>query len=308
MTEQANQRSAVMVERMHSGAELYPAEDDFEWVNAWADGSGRERNPAPARSAAAADAPVQSATAGGDVVAVAPQSPAPIDAVHVAGLEPATVIEASRPPPAAPPSNPLALPLAVIQPEPVAAIQTVDAEDARPPSIAEIEPLPQVDAEPPSLGRRPWTSLFRLIAGGAGQSSERPTDLDVVTETVSAEAPAPDTIDVDVPVRGAVEAGPAAPRTIDAGAPAQSPREIASVPPHDREHIPLAPDQLERDIAEIEIVRDRLLAQPAPVELAPQIVSTRSRSSELAPILVGAALGFILLVVFGAAASFVSLR
>jgi hypothetical protein len=71
--------------------------------------------------------------------------------------------------------------------------------------------------------------------------------------------------------------------------------------------IPLAPDQLERDIAEIEQVRDLLLSLPEP-QLAPEAEAPRSRTSDLVPILVGAALGFILLVVFGAAASFVSLR
>jgi hypothetical protein len=89
---------------------------------------------------------------------------------------------------------------------------------------------------------------------------------------------------------------------------AQEPIDIAAVPQDEHAHIPLAPDQLERDIAEIEIVRDQLLAQHEPVEPVAEIAAPRGRTTELAPILVGATLGFVLLVVFGAAASFISLR
>jgi hypothetical protein len=69
----------------------------------------------------------------------------------------------------------------------------------------------------------------------------------------------------------------------------------------------LAPDQLERDIIEIEMVRDRLFAEHTAVARQRRRASAR-RTSDSVPILVGAALAFTLLVVFGAAASFVSLR
>jgi hypothetical protein len=68
--------------------------------------------------------------------------------------------------------------------------------------------------------------------------------------------------------------------------------------------------QIERDIAEIEVVRDRLLSESA-------LASRRSpsadrfasaRTSDFVPILVGGLLAFMSLVVFGAAAWFVSLR
>lgn len=65
--------------------------------------------------------------------------------------------------------------------------------------------------------------------------------------------------------------------------------------------------QMERDIAEIAAVRDRLLSEPVQV-----MGRTRRfglvRTSDCVPILVGGILAFTALVVFGAAASFVSLR
>jgi hypothetical protein len=74
----------------------------------------------------------------------------------------------------------------------------------------------------------------------------------------------------------------------------------------------LAPNQLELDIAEIEVQRDALLAEweherrmTAAVPPAP---AARSRTTDYVPILLGCVLGFTLLVMFGAAASFVSLR
>ena len=73
---------------------------------------------------------------------------------------------------------------------------------------------------------------------------------------------------------------------------------------------PLAPDlsdQLERDIAEIEIRRDALYAEWERSQRWAD-PAARSRTSDYVPILLGTVLGFTLLVVFGAAASFVSLR
>jgi tetrahydromethanopterin S-methyltransferase subunit B len=271
-----------MVERMHSGADPHAVEEDFDWVNAWAAASARERVPVPALAAVPADAParvVAPSETAGDARAVAPASvrsvsTAEADAERVASTEP-TPAHADD---AAPLSTGHASDATALA-EPAVAPAPIDPEEeAMPPATAEIESLPLVDGEPPSLGRRPWTSLFRLIAGGAGQPAERSTELGVVTQTVSA----------DLPVQEAVD--------------------LAAMPQNDNEHISLVPDQLERDIAEIEIVRDQLLSLPEPVDLVPEGVPTRGRTADLAPILVGAALGFVLLVVFGVAAAFVSLR
>jgi hypothetical protein len=69
----------------------------------------------------------------------------------------------------------------------------------------------------------------------------------------------------------------------------------------------IAPDQLERDIAEIEMRRDALYAEWERSQRGGD-PTARSRTSDYVPILLGTVLGFTLLVVFGAAASFVSLR
>jgi hypothetical protein len=69
----------------------------------------------------------------------------------------------------------------------------------------------------------------------------------------------------------------------------------------------IAPDQLERDIAEIEMRRDALYAEWERSQRGAD-PAARSRTSDYVPILLGTVLGFTLLVVFGAAASFVSLR
>jgi hypothetical protein len=68
--------------------------------------------------------------------------------------------------------------------------------------------------------------------------------------------------------------------------------------------------QIERDIAEIEAVRDRLLSESVPAtRRSPSAdVFASARTSDIVPILVGGVLAFMSLVVFGAAASFVSLR
>ncbi|MFL5102868.1 MAG: hypothetical protein ACJ8E5_19910 [Xanthobacteraceae bacterium] len=66
--------------------------------------------------------------------------------------------------------------------------------------------------------------------------------------------------------------------------------------------------RIERDIAEIELVRDRLLSASAPARRRTADRLASARTSDYVPILVGGVLAFTSLVVFGAAASFVSLR
>src|SRR5262245_18954808 len=68
----------------------------------------------------------------------------------------------------------------------------------------------------------------------------------------------------------------------------------------------VVPDQFARDIAEIQMVRDRLLAMPPAHE--GRFRAFAVRTSDAAPILVGVVLAFTSLIVFAVAASFVSLR
>jgi hypothetical protein len=70
----------------------------------------------------------------------------------------------------------------------------------------------------------------------------------------------------------------------------------------------IVPDQLERDIAEIEVRRDALFAEWERSRRIAVDPVGRARTTDYVPILLGCVLGFTLLVVFGAAASFVSLR
>jgi hypothetical protein len=68
--------------------------------------------------------------------------------------------------------------------------------------------------------------------------------------------------------------------------------------------------QIKRDVAEIELVRDRLLSEVAPANrrIPPADRCASARTSDYVPILVGGVLALTSLVVFGAAALFVSLR
>jgi hypothetical protein len=191
-----------------------------------------------------------------------------------------------------------------------AADPATEQHGAIPQSTDEVAPLPAgAESEARPFGRRPWTSLFRLIAGDAGRSARGETGPLATQAAVSVEAPAAiatepalaeETADPRIPV-ATLEIVPAEAAATIATDPAPAEEPVAA-------DIPLAPDQLERDIAEIELVRDRLLSEAERTDEAPEATAPRSRTSDLVPILVGGALGFILLVVFGAAASFVSLR
>jgi len=70
----------------------------------------------------------------------------------------------------------------------------------------------------------------------------------------------------------------------------------------------IVPDQLARDIAEIEVRRDALFAEWERSRRIAVEPSRGARTTDYVPILLGCVLGFTLVVVFGAAASFVSLR
>jgi len=87
-------------------------------------------------------------------------------------------------------------------------------------------------------------------------------------------------------------------------------REPAAVESSQVSLVPEA-DQLERDIAEIQRVRDALLAQPSFTIIDPHKVHgrfARLRNSDAVPIVIGTVVGLTLLIVFGAAASLITLR
>jgi len=70
--------------------------------------------------------------------------------------------------------------------------------------------------------------------------------------------------------------------------------------------VPISPDQLMRDIAEIERVRDALAAQPAPVFAKGRtqaLTLVPARTTDAVPVVIGGVLALVMLTVFGAAAA-----
>ena len=73
---------------------------------------------------------------------------------------------------------------------------------------------------------------------------------------------------------------------------------------------PISPDQLMRDIAEIERVRDALAAQPLPVfaKVRTQALTlVPARTTDPVPVVIGGVLALVMLTVFGAAAAMTKL-
>jgi hypothetical protein len=73
---------------------------------------------------------------------------------------------------------------------------------------------------------------------------------------------------------------------------------------------PISPDQLMRDIAEIERVRDALAAQPAPVFAKGSHAGFdpgSRRTTDAVPVVIGGVLALVMLTVFGAAAAMTKL-
>lgn len=62
-------------------------------------------------------------------------------------------------------------------------------------------------------------------------------------------------------------------------------------------------DQLMRDIAEIERVRDRLAALPVPMRRTQALTLASSRTTDPVPVVVGGVLALVMLTIFGAAAA-----
>ena len=90
-------------------------------------------------------------------------------------------------------------------------------------------------------------------------------------------------------------------------APKAEPFALALIPPPDA---PISPDQLMRDIAEIERVRDTLAAQPAPVFAKGRtqaLTLAPARTTDAVPVMIGGVLALVMLTVFGAAAAMTKL-
>jgi hypothetical protein len=302
------------------------AEDDFEWVNAWAASAREGKNPrAAVASENAPQAPVSAVT-----LIEAPPLAEPVLAADSAAPAPEPVVDTAVP--QLPASS-----LDGIVPEPSARFEDegageVDSAtrpnadvDASIPQSTEVMPLPETPVQVRPPRRAPWTSLFRLVSGDAGRlprdlGAEHPV---ATHETVQLDAPTPgaiaselvdqahETVQLDAATPDAIPSEPADQTHETVRLDAPTPFAIPSEPADQQcdADVALTPDQLERDIAEIELVRDQLLSELEPAaSLAAPEPSLLSRTSDMVPILVGGALGFILLVVFGAAASFVSLR
>lgn len=287
----------------HTRADEVAVEDDYEWVNAWAASRQAVKTPAAAEMSASplpdpqmnhvVAARMQASAIAGTAVADEPVAPlvlngaphakATISAPAAASIQPTAEPESSdRVAPEAPAEASAIIPPASAETaepaqadadasDPHAVGETAVVIDAVEDTAGEPAPIPLFETAR-RLGRARWRSIFRLAA----RVSEPPSHPMLVVSDGPSEP-------------GAGEDMHALPEVTDA-------------------EVVLAPDQLERDIAEIEIVRDRLLAEHAADHR--QRVAGRSvaRTSDYVPILVGGALAFTLLVVFGAAASFVSLR
>jgi hypothetical protein len=277
------------MDKIETRATEVEPDDDFEWVNAWA---GEATPPREAASSGSARAGLPAA--------------ALLNNTNSAELEPLTAgVPGEYPFVPSAELMPSLQPAHDDVPPAVDAVAAASADDGSAEGPASVETdLPNTADETAAAAltdeaasasaatfgiRKRWGHVFRI----GGRQPELP------------QSPAPDP-QIEVP-----------PEYVGLDLQPMQDRDEAevAVPPN---QVALAPDQLERDIAEIEIARDRLLGETRPnprhdlVARARQDLATRGswqvRTTEYVPILVGGALAFTLLVVFGAAASFVSLR
>jgi hypothetical protein len=164
---------------------------------------------------------------------------------------------------------------AAAPPDPPGAKHDSSPANAMTPAVAAIDEASGKARPVASQGFAPqralpqWTNLFRIVARASEPNA-----------TLEAQAPV---------------ALPLSARNLDD---AQQRR--------DGDEIMLDAEQIERDIAEIEAARDRLSSAARRHNSAGRFAAVRT--SDYVPILVGGVLAFTSLVVFGAAASFVSLR
>jgi hypothetical protein len=274
-----------MVDRSATCTDPSPSGDDFEWVNAWAESaiSGEPKGePSPLETESktcAVSVPIEPQAAN-EVPTTAPVLAAPEEAALFPAAAPALAEVESIEPEAADDRVEAA--------EPQVAEDNVDVL-ALDDMTARAEALDPSPAKAPTwLKHNKWTRLLRIVA----RNPKRGVDLPAALPKEPADALS-------------IVADEA-----DTASPATELMAIADSVERAPEHVELAPDQLERDIAEIELIRDRLLAEPEARTVSCDEVTAAapSRTSDQVPILVGGALAFTLLVVFGAAASLVSLR
>ena len=88
------------------------------------------------------------------------------------------------------------------------------------------------------------------------------------------------------------------------------PAAVVEAPQPVKAPTPISPDQLMRDIAEIERVRDALAAQPTPVFAKGRtqaLTLVPARTTDAVPVVIGGVLALVMLTVFGAAAAMTKL-
>jgi hypothetical protein len=279
-----------MIHRPHTNGEEITLEQEFEWVNAWAESTRSASAPAEVSVAKdrARSSPSETPRAETPRAETPLHGKAPADAempqraetrarmkvpetadaakLHVRSMQ---LVSALDPDPAVPAANTAA-------PE-----QPADQVN---PGFVRIDGVESLDSSPDALSqgsenghrRTRWSDLFRLVTRTPNQRRDDSADADAARDLfVLDAAPATSLDDVQV----------------TASPPAQA----------------TAPDQLALDVAEIEIVRDKLLARPLAHD-APLGTIAPVRTSDAVPILVGVVLALTSMIVFAVAASFVSLR
>jgi hypothetical protein len=108
------------------------------------------------------------------------------------------------------------------------------------------------------------------------------------------------TTDFDWVNAWAAQSKPDAVAVVPPAAPAAAP--LNTVAPA-RFVVPVPDDQLVRDIAEIERVRDRLAALPVPMHRTRALTLAAARTTDPVPVVIGGVLALVMLTVFGAAAA-----
>jgi hypothetical protein len=285
--------------------------DDFEWVNAWA-------------ASTAPSAPAVAPETTPPAIAIAPkpaqvEDRAAIEPAHdgaqlapsfstVPSLDPAAETDADAAPGIAPDAEPLSLP------------ESMTSE-----VVPSALPHAEHDAAPAALGPEEATGQQGMAAAAGGADDD-------VAETVASTPASDESTSADEDERPAssapisfldfarrakrslfrIVARSTDPQPEPDAAPLDDISDLsdpvaAGALVHLESAPGVAPDQLERDIAEIEIRRDELYAEWERSQRSND-PAARSRTNDYVPILLGTVLGFTLLVVFGAAASFVSLR